>query len=471
MVDFATMFGVSIDNSDRLVNYHCHTEDSNSKQPDGIVHFKEYVRRAIELGHKCVSTCEHGSSGDLLDKFYWKNKCGKLHYTDRDGNRQFKAILADSDKSINKAKMKLEADQCTNFDLEMIDLNLLFVNEIYFKYDTNKKRGSHLVLIAKNILGVNSINKNLAHVVKNKEGFWGIDDLQKLDNENVIVTTACLASPIRKRDDGDDHEKVFEFLYNHFKENLFLEVQANTAPEQAEWNKYLQYLSQKFGVKLIAGCDSHYIYEKQYKLRQILLSAKGISYEEEDAMILDYPSRKKLFDRFKKQNVLSDSEINQAINNTLIFEEGTLGLQFNTEIKIPSIYKDKNNENNDFLLQMQKGYERLTLGKSDAEKKQYMQELQREISVVSEGGMIPYLMTAHNIVKLAQKGKIQIEDREYILDTELGLLTKTGRGSGAGPLTNNALEFTTLDRLDCEVPMLFERFISLDRLKQKVLMD
>ena len=155
MVDFATMFGVDIEGGDRLVNYHCHTEDSNSKQPDGIVHFREYVRRAIELGHKCVSTCEHGSSGDLLDKFYWINKCGKLHYTDKNGVRKFKAVLADGDKHINKAKFKLEADQCTDFEFEKVSVNLLFVNEIYFKYDVNKKRGSHLELVvrAKTLLG------------------------------------------------------------------------------------------------------------------------------------------------------------------------------------------------------------------------------------------------------------------------------------------------------------------------------
>ena len=45
-----------------------------------------------------------------------------------------------------------------------------------------------------------------------------------------------------------------------------------------------------------------------------------------------------------------------------------------------------------------------------------------------------------------------------------GVLTKTGRGSGASFVSNYAMGFSSINRLHCPVKMYPERFISADRL-------
>ena len=44
-------------------NYHKHTYDSNIFIVDSTVSYKDYAKRAVELGHKILSSVEHGWQG------------------------------------------------------------------------------------------------------------------------------------------------------------------------------------------------------------------------------------------------------------------------------------------------------------------------------------------------------------------------------------------------------------------------
>ena len=48
------------------VNYHRHTCYSNVMLTDSVVTNEDYARRAVELGHTVLSSCEHGTQGN-----YW----------------------------------------------------------------------------------------------------------------------------------------------------------------------------------------------------------------------------------------------------------------------------------------------------------------------------------------------------------------------------------------------------------------
>mgnify|MGYP000293734979 FL=1 len=74
---------------------------------------------------------------------------------------------------------------------------------------------------------------------------------------------------------------------------------------------------------------------KQERLE--LLKGKHINYGSEDDFILDYPTAETMIERFKKQNVLSDNQINDAINNTLIFDNCE-EIKLDYSIKMPTIY-------------------------------------------------------------------------------------------------------------------------------------
>ena len=99
------------------------------------------------------------------------------------------------------------------------------------------------------------------------------------------------------------------------------------------------YYSDEYGLSLIAANDSHYIDEGGKQERLELLKGKHINYGSEDDFILDYPTAETMIHRFKKQGVLSEQQIDSAINNTLIFDNCE-EIQLDYSIKMPTIYPD-----------------------------------------------------------------------------------------------------------------------------------
>ena len=48
-------------------NYHKHCHISNIIVPDSVVLNEDYCKRAVELGHSIISSCEHGTQGDYRE--------------------------------------------------------------------------------------------------------------------------------------------------------------------------------------------------------------------------------------------------------------------------------------------------------------------------------------------------------------------------------------------------------------------
>ena len=87
-------------------------------------------------------------------------------------------------------------------------------------------------------------------------------------SDNIISTSACLASPLNKL--PDDHPRYMELA----KKYTFLEVQAHHHPDQVAFNRRLLELSKKIGTPLIAGTDTHSSSQYKAECRSILMSAK-----------------------------------------------------------------------------------------------------------------------------------------------------------------------------------------------------
>ena len=68
-------------------------------------------------------------------------------------------------------------------------------------------------------------------------------------------------------------------------------------------------LSKKYNIEIIAGVDSHFIYEADAWKRDYLQKSSGIFLEDEQGWYMDYPDGKTLFNRFKRQGTLQDDEI------------------------------------------------------------------------------------------------------------------------------------------------------------------
>ena len=392
-------------------NYHSHKDFTNPRVPDCAVHIEDYAKRAASLGHSILSTVEHGWQGNYYE-------CYKI---------------------AKKYNLKL-----------LIGAEAYWVKDRLEKDNTN----SHICLLAKNENGRQSLNDILSEA--NLTGFYNrprvdIPLLLSLPAKDVWVTTACVAFWYY-----EDIEDIIVQLYDHFKDNFFLEVQYHNTDKQRELNKKIQNLHYKYHIPLIMGCDSHYILEEDSKVRDDFLLSKNMEYSDEIGWYLDYPDGDTAYTRFANQGILSHDEIVEAIENTNKFldVENYNDYIFNSEIKMPSIYPNLPQEKKDDIY---KGiiYDSWNLYKPQVDQTKiplYESEIHNEMQVVIDTKMSDYFLINHAVIK---KGK-----------ENGGVLTTTGRGSAVSWITNKLLGFTEVDRIAASVKMYPDRFMSTTRILQ-----
>lgn len=276
-----------------------------------------------------------------------------------------------------------------------------------------------------------------------------LDLLMSLPEDDIIITTACVA--FWKYDDIDE---IVLKLHKKFKENFYLEVQYHNTEKQRELNKHILQLKYKYNIQLIMGCDSHFIEDKGRIDRDEFIKSKGMFYEDEQGWYLDYPDGETAYKRFADQCVLNHDEIIEAMENTNVFlrvEEYDCSI-FNHDVKMPTLYPDKTQEEKDKI------YEELIWKKWEKYKKEvprelwehYVKEIAYEIDIVKKTFHADYFLLDYAIVNLGKK--------------KGGRLTLTGRGSAVSFITNKLLGFTDVDRIAAKVKMYPERFMSPTRI-------
>lgn len=398
----------------RYHNYHKHTMYSNIRSLDVICKPIEYINRAKELdGDKAIYfTTEHGYQGNIFETH----------------------------------------TLCKNNNIKMI-----VGSEVYYVYDRKEKDKSnyHLVIIAKNKEGYKQLNYILSKA--NEDGFYykpRIDDelLFSLNPNNFIITTACVAG--RLRDDEGLDEWLIK-MKNHFKENFYLEVQSHSHKSQVEHNEKILKLKNKFNIPIIHANDSHYINKEDSKYRDLFLKAKGIVYPEEEGFILDYPSYDEIVERYKLQGVLSDEDIIESLENTLIFDKFE-GLKLDYDIKIPHVSDNPNKELKEII---NREWEKESKNIPTEEHDKYIDAIRYEIDIIEKCNMEEYFILDYKIVNKA-------------INKYNGMLTKTGRGSAVSFYVNKLLGLTEIDRLKSPITLYPTRFMSTERiLKTKSLPD
>lgn len=391
-------------------NIHSHSMYSNIYTPDSIISKEDIAIRAKELGHQTISLVEHGYFSNIFEVY-----------------------------PIAK-----------EYNLKMI-----FGSEVYFVKDRFEKdmTNAHLLIVAKNEKG----KKELTGIISeaNKTGFYGkprVDEelLFSLSPNDVIVTTACLGSPIRKYEDYAD-----EFLLkckNHFGKNFFLEIQPHTMVDQIEFNFKLKEYRKKYDIPFILGIDTHYIFPQDSKNRDLFLQGKKMHYPEEEGMIIDYPTTEDIISRLKKQGVLDEEEIREAFSNTLIVREFQ-NIAIGDDVKMPSLYPDLSHEEKVVKLKeiLVDAWKEDSKNISKDKWSEYKDAIRFETEIVSDTKMEDYFLLNHKIIDRAVN--------EYG-----GILTRTGRGSGPSFYINKLLGFTEIDRLDAPIELYPTRFMSKSRI-------
>lgn len=397
-------------------NYHVHKHDSNIYTSDTSMQISDYINRTLELNHKIISSVAHGWVGNYFDDYLQIEKVNKK--------------LSSQDKE---------------------PLKWIFGGEFYWVKDRFEKDNTngHIVILARNENGRKNINRVMSEC--NKTGFYNrprldLDLLLSLPKDDVFVTTACVAYW-----KYEEIEEITLKLNNHFN-YFYLEVQAHHTDKQKKLNKKIIELSNKYNIPIIAGVDSHYIYPEQEDERNDFLRSEGLVYEDENGWFMDFPDYDTLFKRFQGQGILSNEDIETALENTnkvLEFED----IKLDKSMKVPTLYPNLTQSQRDekFKQLINKLWveERDNIPKNKW--KYYINEIRKEVEEIIGCGMSDYFMLDYEIIQRGTK--------KYN-----GKVTKSGRGSAVSEYINKILRFTNVDRINSKITMFPERFLTKERI-------
>ena len=180
-----------------MQNYHRHTCYSNIFTPDSAATNEEYAKRAVELGHKILSSVEHGWQGYYFQTFELAHK---------------------------------------------YDLKCVIGAEAYWVKDRTQSDNTncHIIILAKNNKGREAINDILSEA--SISGYYykprvDLELLLSLPADDVFITSACIAFNDYGHSVSDD---VIKKLYDKFQDNFMLEIQNHHTDAQKQWNLHLK---------------------------------------------------------------------------------------------------------------------------------------------------------------------------------------------------------------------------------------
>jgi DNA polymerase III alpha subunit len=435
---------------------------SNLRTLDCISKPIDYINRAKELGHTTYFTTEHGYQGNIFEAHTLCNDNGlkciygvEAYYVDDVNDKSSRAmyhiiLIAMTERARNEInKIMSVANTDGYYYKPRIDLNILL-----------SLTPTDTVVTTACVAG-----RMFKSKIKTKKTFVGYekepvllgydeeeDEVYLTDDDGDIVYKTNSNKPVYKEENYEDKDSwINDFLIpvkNHFGKNFFLEVQAHVDDKQKEHNRKILEAHKKYGVALIHANDSHYIYPSDAKNRDLFLKAKGIVYEEEGGFILDYPDSDEIFKRYEEQGVLTKEEVEEALNNTLIFDNAE-GIHIDKEFKIPKV---TDGDSNKVIKQLiNEGWAKEKNNVPKEKWKEYIQQIKYEYKIIEDCGMADYFILDHYIVKKAVN--------EYN-----AILTRSGRGSAVSFYVNKLLGLTEVDRISAPITLYPTRFMSAERI-------
>lgn len=287
--------------------YHCHSDYSLL---DSCTQYTDYIDLSLKNGAKALSISEHGKPLNWTEKWAACRAAG---------------------------------------------LRYIHSVEIYLTEQLEEKirDNYHTVLMARNMDGVRELNELVSRSCDPDHFYYtnriSFDEFLGL-SDNIITTSACLASPLNKL--PETHPR-YEELVGRYD---FLEVQPHNHPDQIIFNQKINRLSNRFGKPLIAGTDTHSSSQYKAECRAILLASKHKSYGDEDAFDLAYKSYDELVESFRLQGALSEKEYLTAIENTNLLYDLTEDIELDTSIKYPILYGSREADEEQFVKRVEEKF-------------------------------------------------------------------------------------------------------------------
>jgi len=307
---------------------------------------------------------------------------------------------------------------------------------------------NHLILLARDETGYQNLIKLVS--IGYLEGFYYRPRVDKevlsQHAQGLIGLSACLKGEVawliqQKR--FNDALKAADTYQNIFgKGNFYLEIQANSIPEQKTVNDALIKISKELSIPLVATNDVHYPTKDKASAHEALLCIQTQN-------TLDDPKHMRFqtdefYFRSPEEMKESFQHCPEAIKNTVeIAQRCNLELDF-TQMHLPKYTPPEGKNKEAFLLELcEKGLEEKRL----KDNPEVQARLEHELKIIKHMGFISYFLIVWDFIAYA---KTQ------------GIPVGPGRGSAAGSLVSFLLGITDLNPL--KYGLLFERFLNPDRL-------
>lgn len=378
---------------------------------DGFSMPEENLKRASKLGLKALAITEHGevTSWPYYSELQDKYQDVKLLYG-------------------------IEAYECSDREVKDPD------NKYW-----------HLILIARNELGRQAINRlsTLGHL----HGFYSkprisLSDIAKEDTDNLIVTSACLASHLSRE---KDYEKCIALVdeYKAVCKYFYLEIQAHDNATQAEYNQKIMRLSKDTNTKVVVTNDVHAATKEDLKYQDVFVRIAND--RETAAEIYDgcyFMSDSEIHTVLDKQ--IGADAVERCLRNTdevadlceavtMPWHEPEL-----PKIQIPPQYASSAAYLRDLVKQ---GFARRGCDKFDAEKQRiYKQRVKEELEVIEKKDFCDYFLILVDYISWCRKN---------------GIIVGPGRGSACGSLVCYLIGITELDSIKYDLD--FGRFLTIER--------
>lgn len=310
---------------------------------------------------------------------------------------------------------------------------------------------NHVILLAKNNQGYKNLLKlsseSFDHFRSVPYVTW--DMLEKY-HEGIICASACLRGVIPDallREAYDEAEKAVEKFISCFgPDDFYIELQKHGIAAEDIVRPRLISLAQKYGLKVIATTDSHYVAPDDREAHDVVLCIRTGS-------LLADPNRLKYDGSGYYLHTSEDMEERfkdypEALDNTLeLAEKCNVSIKLNDvnlpDYKIPEQFKSPH----DYLLHIAKeGYETRFAGTPCYDDPVYRERFRYEAEMIEKMGFSAYFIIVWDFIHYARSHDI---------------LVGPGRGSAAGSMIAYCMGITDLDPI--KFNLLFERFLNPER--------
>lgn len=381
------------------VVFHCHTMLSNGTTiMDSVTRFSDYVNEAKKCGMTALAISEHGSVFEwkhkkdaieaagmkyihaeefyLTESIIWRTVDSANYHPENyddlvkaarksakgDEKKFSESLFRKIDKALAdvlKANgIKRKKGACKVFFDERnlkekdgvwyanyIDSDVILpidISSVVKERDEKRRDNYHCVLIARNYEGFLELNK-LMSISFNNDGHNYYSPRITFDelfatSDNIIISTACVASPLGKGTDTAK-QKYLDFLIKN-KHRVFLEIQHHDTDKQRAYNLELYELSKKYGIPMIAATDTHCLNKVHELGRKYYQLRKDITFDDEAGWDLTWKTFDQLVDAFEVQGALPKEAYMEAINNTNVMADMVEPIELDKSFKYPRISKN-----------------------------------------------------------------------------------------------------------------------------------